>query len=231
VIVPCRPPPDARIAVDLRAGMPLRDLLRWYAATSCTAIAVDRRLVAVRTRTAVHAALHASRLTELLHDLLRELGLVVIQTGSLKFVVPLSPLGPTALPPPPHRLAFVPDRLEHHDASPAPVVEIRDGLFRVDRAALLPLTREPAPVLSGVTVRRALRDGRPVGYALVGIPADSLLHRAGLRQGDILETVAGSNLVQAVASGAFPELLLHRSRLELVLWRRGRRQVFTYVIE
>jgi general secretion pathway protein C len=123
------------------------------------------------------------------------------------------------------------------DAAPAPaapatgVERIRrtgDNAWIVDRRALTGAADNPSALLTQLRAVAEIHEGRPAGFRLFRIDADSLFARLGLRDGDVVRRVNGAEVAEPAALLAFLERLRTEPRVAVDIVRGDRPQTLVY---
>jgi general secretion pathway protein C len=120
-------------------------------------------------------------------------------------------------------------------AEPAPAPEPGEHIRRTGENAWLVDRREIAGALGNtsglLTQLRAVaevRDGRPAGFRLFRIREESLFARLGLRDGDVVERVNGTEVHDPTALLRFLERLGHEPRVALDIVRADAPRTLVY---
>ena len=120
-------------------------------------------------------------------------------------------------------------------AEPAPAPETGEHIRRTGENAWLVDRREIAGALGNtsglLTQLRAVaevRDGRPAGFRLFRIREESLFARLGLRDGDVVERVNGTEVHDPAALLRFLERLGHEPRVALDIVRAESPRTLVY---
>ncbi len=92
-------------------------------------------------------------------------------------------------------------------------------------------TSDIGNLMKQVKIEQALENGQPVGLRVMDIKPGSIFRRMGLRNGDVLTAVSGSQVQSVKDMAALYQSLQNTSRVEVLLKRRNRLQTITYNIQ
>jgi general secretion pathway protein C len=105
----------------------------------------------------------------------------------------------------------------------------QDGSYDIDRSLIQEvannqsLMEQQAPNVSPHYV-----NGQPRGFQLAGIRSGSLFSRIGIRNGDVLTSVNGTNVDSPQRALELYEQMMTQSQVSVTVERRGRPQTLTY---
>jgi general secretion pathway protein C len=119
------------------------------------------------------------------------------------------------------------------DAAPAPEAGDRirrtgENAWLVDRREIAGALGNPSGLLTQLRAVAEVRDGRPAGFRLFRIRADSLFARLGLHDGDVVERVNGTEVQDPAALLRFLERLGHEPRVALDIVRAEAPRTLVY---
>ncbi len=107
-----------------------------------------------------------------------------------------------------------------------PTSEIKISRREVER-----LTKDPATMFREVRMVPYIRGGRTEGFIFEWIKPGSLLHRAGLRKGDVLLSINNMTIESAEDAFRLLQILRNEPSLKVVILRRGRKKEINVRIE
>jgi len=119
------------------------------------------------------------------------------------------------------------------EAPPAPEADGRirrtgENAYLVDRREIAGALGNPSGLLTQLRAVAEVRDGRPAGFRLFRIREESLFARLGLRDGDVVERVNGTEVQDPAALLRFLERLGHEPRVALDIVRAEAPRTLVY---
>lgn len=231
-----QPAPGAKLRVSLAPETSLFDLSVWVSSFTCKSVIFGRDVAKYATRVTVisPAELTSRQALQLFVDSIEATGLVVIQKGD-SLIIKLGPNMPKGCPdsqasstgslptlPLPEVGAKVGDAEADLAAILAGIRTIDATHREIKRAALDKLLDNPMLLASAARVVPTVRDGKPIGFKVYAIRADSVYGRLGLVNGDTLRSINGRELTSTDAMLDAYTRLHGATRLELVLERSGK---------
>lgn len=116
--------------------------------------------------------------------------------------------------------------------SEEPAVSIEDsGVARISRREIERLTKDPGIMFRELRLVPYVRNGRTEGFIFEWIRPGSLLHRAGLRRGDILLSINNNTIRSGEDAFRLLQILRNEPNLRILVMRNGVRKELKVVIE
>ncbi len=107
-----------------------------------------------------------------------------------------------------------------------------EGIFvRISRREIERLTRDPGIMFREIRLVPYVKNGRTEGFIFEWIKPGSLLHRIGLRRGDILVSINNMTIRSGEDAFRILQLLRNESSLKVVVLRNGQRKEINIRIE
>jgi general secretion pathway protein C len=134
------------------------------------------------------------------------------------------------LAPPGQRHAAQPDDGASVQPSLAPATIRRTGAdaFIVDRRELAGAVDNMSGLMTQLRAVAEVADGRPAGFRLFQIKEDSIFHRLGLQDGDVVQRVNGSTLDDPTSLLTFLGRLRNEPRVAVDIVRGGTARTLVY---
>ena len=101
----------------------------------------------------------------------------------------------------------------------------------IQRSALASVIENPSSLATHGQLRPTLLKGRPAGYKLIGVHANSVYRKLGLENGDILKSINGTPLKPGDGAAELYRQLRDAGSLTLEVRRRGKMKTLDYRIE
>ncbi len=111
------------------------------------------------------------------------------------------------------------------------IKKINDTTFDVDKALLDKILANPMAVSKGARIVPAMKNGKPEGFKLYAIRADSLYGKLGLVNGDTLNSINGFELTSADKALEAYTKLREATALQVDITRHGDSTKLTYNIK
>jgi general secretion pathway protein C len=102
--------------------------------------------------------------------------------------------------------------------------------YRIPREDLSNAFDNMSQLLTQVRMVPNFTDGEPDGFKLLSIKAGSLIHRSGLRDGDIIKRVNGIEIESPETAFEVYEQVKNEPTITVEIVRGGRRRTFTYEV-
>lgn len=135
-------------------------------------------------------------------------------------------------PPEPALVPRAPQRdHERRKTRPSGITAVSNARFRVQRALIDSVLRDPAGELRSIRAVPYSRQGKLIGVKLYGIQGDSLLHVLGLQNDDVLLAINGLEIATPDAALEAYARLRSASKVSVSLERGGRPMIVDYSIE
>lgn len=111
------------------------------------------------------------------------------------------------------------------------IKEISPGRYEVDRAMLDEQIANLDSIMNQARVIPHYRQGKPVGFKVVGIRSNSIFRHLGLKSGDVLKSVGGEELTSINKALGLFEKLKTSDNVTLDVERLGKGQTLDYSIK
>ena len=111
------------------------------------------------------------------------------------------------------------------------IKEVSPGRFEVDRAMLDEQLADLDNIVRQARVIPHYRQGKPVGFKVVGIRSNSIFRHLGLKSGDVLKSVGGEELTSINKALGLFEQLKSSNNVNLDIERLGKSKNFEYNIK
>ena len=111
------------------------------------------------------------------------------------------------------------------------IKEISPGRYEVDRAMLDEQIANLDSIMNQARVIPHYRQGKPVGFKVVGIRSNSIFRHLGLKSGDVLKSVGGEELTSINKALGLFEKLKTSDNVSLDVERLGKGQTLDYTIK
>lgn len=105
------------------------------------------------------------------------------------------------------------------------------GVARISRREIERLTKDPGIMFRELRLVPYVRNGRTEGFIFEWIRPGSLLHRAGLRRGDILLSINNNTIRSGEDAFRLLQILRNEPNLRILVMRNGVRKELKVVIE
>jgi general secretion pathway protein C len=132
-------------------------------------------------------------------------------------------------------LAAGPPAADAPDASGTQTATASDNIRRtgehayvVDRRELAGAVDSMSGLMTQLRAVAEVHDGRPAGFKLFRIKEDSLFARLGLRDGDVVRRINGTEIADPSALLSFLDRLRHEPRVALDILRQDAPQTMVY---
>lgn len=111
------------------------------------------------------------------------------------------------------------------------IKEVAPGRYEVDRAMLDEQIANLDSIMNQARVIPHYRQGKPVGFKVVGIRSNSIFRHLGLKSGDVLKSVGGEELTSINKALGLFEKLKTSDNVSLDIERLGNKQNIEYIIK
>jgi general secretion pathway protein C len=111
------------------------------------------------------------------------------------------------------------------------IKEVSPGRFEVDRAMLDEQLADLDNIVRQARVIPHYRQGKPVGFKVVGIRSNSIFRHLGLKSGDVLKSVGGEELTSINKALGLFEKLKSSNNVNIDIERLGKGQSLEYNIK
>lgn len=111
------------------------------------------------------------------------------------------------------------------------IKEVSPGRYEVDRAMLDEQLADLDNIVRQARVIPHYRQGKPVGFKVVGIRSNSIFRHLGLKSGDVLKSVGGEELTSINKALGLFEQLKSSNNVNLDIERLGKSKNFEYNIK
>ena len=111
------------------------------------------------------------------------------------------------------------------------IKEISPGRYEVDRAMLDEQIANLDSIMNQARVIPHYRQGKPVGFKVVGIRSNSIFRHLGLKSGDVLKSVGGEELTSINKALGLFEKLKTSDNVSIDVERLGKGQTLDYTIK
>lgn len=111
------------------------------------------------------------------------------------------------------------------------IKEVAPGRYEVDRAMLDEQIANLDSIMNQARVIPHYRQGKPVGFKVVGIRSNSIFRHLGLKSGDVLKSVGGEELTSINKALGLFEKLKTSDNVSLDVERLGKGQTLDYTIK
>jgi general secretion pathway protein C len=133
-------------------------------------------------------------------------------------IAPGAPVGEAPAPEPPATQAAASDTIRRTG----------ENAYVVDRRELAGAADSMSGLMTQLRAVAEVHDGRPAGFKLFRIKDDSLFARLGLRDGDVVRRVNGTEIADPSALLSFLDRLRHEPRVALDILRNDTPQTMVY---
>jgi general secretion pathway protein C len=123
------------------------------------------------------------------------------------------------------------DKDEMSAAIDSGIKKINDTTYDVDKSLLDKILANPMAVSKGARIVPAMKNGKPEGFKLYAIRADSLYGKLGLVNGDTLNSINGFELTSADKALEAYTKLREATALQVDITRHGESTKLTYNIK
>ena len=111
------------------------------------------------------------------------------------------------------------------------IKEVAPGRYEVDRAMLDEQIANLDSIMNQARVIPHYRQGKPVGFKVVGIRSNSIFRHLGLKSGDVLKSVGGEELTSINKALGLFDKLKTSDNVTLDVERLGKGQTLDYTIK
>jgi hypothetical protein len=111
------------------------------------------------------------------------------------------------------------------------IATLGDGRFKVSKDMLRRGLADPIALVRGTRFRPVSEHGRDVGIRITKLPKDSVLHRLGVRDGDVVRTLNGFDVASTDDMLQAYMALRSADNVSIALKRGGREQRLHYTVQ
>ncbi len=111
------------------------------------------------------------------------------------------------------------------------IASLGDGRFKVSKDMLRRGLADPIALVRGTRFRPVSERGRDVGIRITKLPKDSVLHRLGVRDGDVVRTLNGFDVASTDDMLQAYMALRSAEQVSIALKRGGREQRLHYTVQ